>query len=79
MPHFDEAIVIVRTILGSPDPSEPGSVLMEMEICDDNAGVIIKGIDPNAALKNEQVLKTLDCDEVNQLIELAEVLAGAQE
>lgn len=79
MGHFDTAMVTIRTILGSPDPSEPGSVLMEMEFCDDNAGVIIKGIDPLEALEDQQVLKTLDCDEVDQLLELADVIAGAAE
>lgn len=72
MAHLDEGIILARTILGSPEPSQAGSVLMEMEICDDNAGVIIKGIDPNGA-----VLKTLNCDEVNQLIDIAETFAGA--
>jgi len=72
MGHLDEAIILARTILGSPEPSQAGSVLMDIEICDDNAGVIIKGIDPNAG-----VLKILNCDEVNTLIGIAEGFAGA--
>ena len=67
---------IARELLGSKDPSEPGSVSMSIETCEPN-GVIIKGLDPTV---EGAVLKSLNCDEVEELIALAEayqMLQGA--
>ena len=66
---MDKIRVNLRTILGSPAPEEGGSVKLEFEDCGDNS-VIVRGVDP----QTEEVLKNLNCDEIEQILALAQAI-----
>ena len=71
---INKLLAIAKEMLGSPAPDEPGSVVMSIEQCEPN-GVIIKGLDP---INEGAVFKTLNCDEVAELIDLAAALQELQ-
>lgn len=71
---YNKLLAMARQLVGSPDPDIPGSVIMSIEQCEPN-GVIIKGLDP---INEGAVFKTLNCDEVTEIIALAEAVQELQ-
>ena len=72
----ESILVQVRTILGSPNPEFSNSVTLFFEPCGENL-VTVRGLNPDS----EQVFKTLNCDEVTEIINLSNALqqfAGAE-
>jgi len=72
---------MIRTILGSPNPEESSSVIMRFDNCDDRPDhYTVQGINPHAESKGDEVFKTLNCEEVDELLALYQSLqqfAGA--
>ena len=74
----DQIETMIRTILGSPAPEVPGSVVMVVEECGPGR-VTVKGMEPSKG-EPTVVLKTVTCAEIDELLSLhqsLQQLAGA--